>query len=373
MKRLGIVVSHPIQYYSPLFRYLAQYIDLVVFYCHNPSAEEIGKDGFGIKFKWDVDLLSGYKYVYLNNISSKPSLSSFSGCDTPDVGKVLQENNISHVVIIGWYLRSHIQALLQSKKAGIKVAVRGDSQLNPGEPVYKRILKKLFYRFLIRKYDALLYVGKRSKEYLLEYGAKESQLIFSPHAVDQSFWKKELPKSNDRVSDKVIFVWAGKFIDVKSPADAIEAFIGAYEKNNNIELWMIGSGALLESSRQLADKHPAIIFFGFKNQTELKGLLSKADFLLLTSYSETWGLIINECFSLGIPAIVSDACGASVDLIDNGKTGYKYKTGDISELQNVIEMALLTEQDSFKEGVKRKNEIYSYEGNKMAFMNFMNL
>lgn len=373
MKRLGIVVSHPIQYYSPLFRYLAQYIDLVVFYCHNPSEEEIGNDGFGIKFKWDVDLLSGYKYVYLKNISSRPSLSSFSGCDTPDVGKVLQEHNISHVVIIGWYLRSYIQALLQSKRAGIKVAVRGDSQLNPGEPVYKRIFKKLFYRFLIRKYNALLYVGERNKEYLLEYGARKSQLIFSPHAVDQSFWKREQSQSNARAGDKVIFVWAGKFIKVKRPEDAIEAFIGAYEKNNNIVLWMIGSGALLESSRQLADKHPAIIFFGFKNQTELKELLCKADFLLLTSYSETWGLIINECFSLGIPAIVSDACGASVDLIENGKTGYCYKTGDVKALQNSIEMASLRERGSFVEDLKRKNEIYSYEGNKKAFMNFMDL
>lgn len=372
--KLGIVVSHPIQYYSPLFRYLAKYIDLIVFYCHNPTEEQIGNDGFGIKFKWDVDLLSGYKYIYLNNVSDHPSLNSFSGCDTPDIGKVLKENNITHIVIIGWYLKSYIQALLQSKRAGIKVAVRGDSQLNPDEPVYKRILKKLFYGFLIRKYDALLYVGERNKKYLLEYGARESQLIFSPHAIDQSFWKKENADINTKVKSKVIFAWAAKFIEKKRPNDAIEAFKRAYEHNKNIELWMIGSGELMDSSMSLANKHPAIKFWGFKNQTELKALLSEIDYLLLTSdHRETWGLIVNECFSIEIPAIVSDACGVSADLIEDGKTGYCYKTGDINGLQNKISAAALCEPTLFKEGLKRKNEIYSYEGNKKVFMNFMNL
>ncbi|MBI2270818.1 MAG: glycosyltransferase family 4 protein [Bacteroidetes bacterium] len=374
MKRLGIVVSHPIQYYSPLFRYLAKYIDLVVFYCHNPSEEQIGSNGFGIKFKWDIDLLSGYKYIYLNNISAHPSLNSFSGCDTPDIGRVLKENSISHVVIIGWYLKSYIQALLQSKRSGIKVAVRGDSQLNPDDSIFKHIFKKIFYGFLIRKYDTLMYVGERNKKYLVEYGAQESQLIFSPHAVDQSFWKMDLSEINSKTENKLIFAWAAKFIEKKRPHDAIEAFKSAYDYNKNIELWMIGSGALLESCQLLADNHKAIKFWGFKNQTELKTLLSKSDFILLTSdHRETWGLIVNECFSMGIPAIVSEACGSSADLIEDGKTGYHYKTGDTKQLQERILAAALSDPASYTEGLKRKNEIYSYEWNKKAFMNFMNL
>lgn len=374
MKRLGIVVSHPIQYYSPLFRYLANYIDLVVFYCHNPSDEEIGKDGFGVKFKWDVDLLSGYKYIYLNNISSRPSLSSFSGCDTPEVGKALKDNGITHVVIIGWYLKSYIQALVQSKRAGIKVAVRGDSQLNPNEAFYKRILKKIFYPLLIRRYDAILYVGERNKNYLIEYGAKRSQLIFSPHAIDQSFWKQDLPESDGKSNGKIIYIWAAKFIEKKRPSDAINGFIGAHKQNPNIELWMIGAGELMESIRKIAHDHPAIKFMGFKNQTELKSLLNQVNFLLLTSdFGETWGLIVNECFSMGIPAIVSDACGASADLIDDGETGYNYSMGEVADLQNKILKISLCNPLTFIEGLKQKNEIYSYEENKKSFMQFMNL
>jgi len=373
MKRLGIVVSHPIQYYSPLFRYLAKHIDLVVFYCHNPSDEEIGQDGFGIKFKWDIDLLSGYKYIYLKNISTHPSLSKYAGCDTPEIGSVLKENGITHVVIIGWYLKSFIQALLQSKKAGIKVSVRGDSQLNPNEPFYKRLLKKNLYRFLIRKYDSLLYVGERNKKYLIEYGAKQSQLIFAPHAVDQSFWIPNSTECINQNKDNVIFIWAAKFIEKKRPFDAIEAFIAAHKHNPTIELWMIGSGELLEQAKKMAGNHNAIKFMGFKNQTELKSLLPQAHFLLLTSdFGETWGLIVNECFSMQLPAIVSDACGASEDLIEDGITGYKYKMGNVIDLQNKILKISVLHTSSFRKGLEQKNKIYSYEENTNAFKQFMN-
>ena len=79
MSKLAIIASHPIQYYAPLFKVLSKEIELKVFYCHNPSAEEIGKDGFGKAFEWDVDLLDGYEYEFLENHSKKPSLSDFNG------------------------------------------------------------------------------------------------------------------------------------------------------------------------------------------------------------------------------------------------------------------------------------------------------
>jgi len=374
MSRLGIVVSHPIQYYSPLFRYLAGSIDLVVLYCHNPTEDEIGRDGFGKKFSWDIDLLSGYSYVFLNNISKKPSLSKFKGCDTPEIGKAFVEHKITHVLILGWYLKSYLQALQQAKKLKLKVAVRGDSQINPGEAFYKRLIKKTLYRFLLRKYDTIFYVGKRNKEYLLAYGAKETQLIFSPHAIDQEFWQRKTDEARKMEHSKTIFIWIGKFISKKRPEDVVLAFIEVYKVNPETELWMIGSGSLLDSCISRAENHPGIQFLGFKNQEELKLIAAKADILLLCSdYGETWGLVVNECFSLGIPAIVSDACGVSADLIVNGKTGCTYPLGNITELEN--KMLLLIEKiknkTEFPQNIKEKNEIYSYEQNASAVKLFL--
>src|SRR5881396_2777986 len=89
--RLGILTSHPIQYQAPWFRALAKEVDLEVFFAHRPSAAEQGKAGFGVAFEWDVDLLSGYRYRFLKNLSNKPGVDRFSGCDTPGITGIIGE------------------------------------------------------------------------------------------------------------------------------------------------------------------------------------------------------------------------------------------------------------------------------------------
>jgi len=61
------VLSHPIQYQSPLLRRIAREpgLDLTVLYTSDFSVRGYKDTGFGIEMKWDVPLLDGYKYKYL--------------------------------------------------------------------------------------------------------------------------------------------------------------------------------------------------------------------------------------------------------------------------------------------------------------------
>ena len=64
--RIGFLVSHPIQYFTPIFRELAKQCDLTVFYAHRQTAEQQARSGFGVAFDWDVDLLAGYHSRFLH-------------------------------------------------------------------------------------------------------------------------------------------------------------------------------------------------------------------------------------------------------------------------------------------------------------------
>ena len=66
-KRIGFLVSHPIQYYAPIFRELAKRCDLTVYFAHQQTAEQQARAGFDVAFKWNVDLLSGYDGRFLVN------------------------------------------------------------------------------------------------------------------------------------------------------------------------------------------------------------------------------------------------------------------------------------------------------------------
>src|SRR3954471_15714862 len=95
--RLAVVTSHPIQYYAPIFRRLSMIVDLEVFYAHRATAYDQALSGFGIAFNWDVDLLSGYRYRFLNNVAKHPGTSEFSGCDTPDILAIIRAEKFDAV------------------------------------------------------------------------------------------------------------------------------------------------------------------------------------------------------------------------------------------------------------------------------------
>ena len=376
MKRLAIIVSHPIQYYAPLFTYLSKSMTLKVFYGFQPNPEQQGEEGFGEAFKWDLDLLKGYAYEFVENVSSQPSSAKFNGCDTPIIGERIHAFEASHVICFGWHLKMFRQALSYCKSYNIPVAVRGDSQIDPNQIWYKRLLKRVYYPFFLNQFDCFLSVGKRNQEYLRLHGVPEEKIIFSPHAVDQDFWKVELVPEEDKFK----FIWVAKFIGKKRPKDVIIAFtklLSDYpEFRNKLELKMVGTGELLNQCKKMASDIEQVKFLGFKNQKALRNEYANSDCLVLTSdYRETWGLVVNEAFAAGIPAIVSEACGCGPDLIDQF-TGLIYPTADIEALAAAMFQMLKRESDSeFQKkgtfGLQKKNEMYSFERNVNSFQEFI--
>src|SRR5438445_13605738 len=85
--KIGILSTHPIQYHSPWYRELASRleIDLTVYYCHRPTAQDQAAAGFGVAFEWDIPLLDGYQYEFLTSRSVGRDLWSVIGCDTPEI------------------------------------------------------------------------------------------------------------------------------------------------------------------------------------------------------------------------------------------------------------------------------------------------
>src|SRR5882672_4064322 len=182
--RLSIVASHPVQYHAPLFRILAERFELMVFFAHRATQDDQAQAGFGVGFDWDVDLVSGYEHLFLNNVAKKPSLELFSGCDTPEIGTRLAEARSDAVLVLGWHLKTYLQAAFAAKRSGRPLLVRGDSHLDTPRHPLKKAVKAAVYPTFLRLFDAALYVGERSRAYWRHYRYPETRLFFSPHCVD---------------------------------------------------------------------------------------------------------------------------------------------------------------------------------------------
>jgi glycosyltransferase involved in cell wall biosynthesis len=352
MRRLAIVASHPVQYQAPWFRALAARCDLTVFFCHKQDAAGQGLAGFGQAFEWDVPLLDGYRHEWLDNVSAAPGVDKFGGCDTPDIGRKLAAGHFDACVLNGWYLKSYLQALRACRAQGLPVMVRGDSQLGGPRPRLKAVLKHVPYRWMLRRFNAHLYVGQANLTYLRHFGVRPERLFFAPHCVDNERFATGADEARrsgaaSRLRDAwgataatTVFLYAGKLTTWKRPADFVEAVGVLARTGHDVRGVVVGSGPDEDAlrARAAADGIP-MVFDGFRNQTEMPARYAAGDGLIVPG-RETWGLVVNEAMAVGVPAIVSDAVGCAPDLIDEGRTGATYPLGAVSALaERMAELA----------------------------------
>jgi glycosyltransferase involved in cell wall biosynthesis len=368
--RIAVVTSHPIQYYAPIFRALDRRLDLQVFYAHRATPADQANAGFGTSFDWDVDLLSGYQSRFLKNVAKVPSTAGFFGCDTPDIGPAVRDGKFDAVLVIGWYLKSFIQAIVAAKRARIPVLVRGDSQLNHSSPGdLKKIVKSLSYPSALRVFDAALFVGQRSREYFERYRFPRERLFFSPHCVDTEWFAARssaeagamLRKQVGIDGDEKVVLFAGKLLPFKRPLDVIDAAGRLQRQGQKLTLMVAGAGPLQEAMRECAlENGVKLVLLGFKNQTEMPGCYAASDVLVLPSTKrETWGLVANEALACGRPIIVSDAVGCAPDLAMDGAAGRVFPLGDIDRLAESIAGMLRTPPSA--QQIAERSQEYSIE------------
>ncbi len=343
--RLAVVISHPIQYYSPIFRELAKQCDLHVFYGMQLSDELQGEGGFGHEFQWDTDLLFGYQSTTMRNVAKKPSTTEFRGCDTPDIFHHLREGNFDVVLILGWYLKSYVQALAASKKLRVPTLIRGDSTLEMPRSRLKRLAKKAIYPIFLRLFDGALYVGQKSRNFYTYYKYPSDRLHFSPHCVDNDWFAGRATETQrDRLRGELgisptafVVLLAGKLIPLKRPLDALNALARCRVDGRDVELLVAGSGELQNAIElRAAVAGLPVHLLGFQNQTEMPVAYAAADALILPSSTESWGLVANEALASGTPIVVSNACGCAPDLAADGSVGRVSTVGDIFELSCAI-------------------------------------
>ena len=355
-KRIIFLLSHPIQYFSPLFQLMAKddEIDLLVLYCSDENVKGHIDKGFGVEVKWDIPLLEGYNYKFLKNNSWKPSIfSGFFGLMNFEIFKVLKNERGSYLVIHGWNYLTHLLTIVYGKFKRLKVCIRGDNTYKQEILKNKKLLflKKIFLGNSLFKFiDYFLYVGVQNKKFYELYNVPEHKLIFTPHAVDNDRFRDEYEKyKNDKYTlrkklglpaDKIIILTAGKYTPVKQPILLLKAYKSL--NSDSTALVFLGDGELRNEMEKFIETNNLkdVYLTGFKNQSEVGKYYATADIFVLPSKSETWGLAVNEAMNFGLPIIVSDQVGCLDDLVINGKNGYSFTNNENIELKEIFKKIL---------------------------------
>jgi len=378
-KKLAVVTTHPIQYHAPLYALLEQrgLIDIKVFYTWGESVLQDKFDpGFGKVIEWDIPLLKGYSYEFVENIAEDKGSHHFQGIINPGLIEAVDQYRPDAVLVYGWSFHSHLR-LMRHYKGKLPVIFRGDSTLLDKSGFLQGLKRKLFLTWLYRYIDKALYVGKANYDYFRYASVPQKKLVFGPHAIDNTRFTCADAECKEKACDyrkhlniahdDAVFLFAGKFEPKKAPGQLLQAFTEA-GLPARVHLLMAGNGPLEKVLKEKYGSHPQVHFIEFQNQASMPALYEMADVFVLPSVGpgETWGLAVNEAMANGKPVIVSDACGCAGDLVDNGVNGFACKAGNLSSLQNVLLSMIGLEPEWTRMGKASKDIIQRYSLENLA-------
>ncbi len=318
MKRLAILSTHPIQYNAPLFRMLHEddSIELHVFFSKTWDQVKFDPD-FQREVVWDIPITEGY-------LHSTHDASKKAG--KQDLERTISNFGPDALLVYGWNFPGHM-AMMRKFHGSVPIWFRGDSHLLNPLPFWKKTLRRLTLHWVYQHVDIAFPVGKANAEYYLWSGLSKNQLISAPHAVDNNFWERNEHERSEKArtwrkelgipQDAAIIGFAGKLEPLKQVGHLIQAAMSTAEAH----LVIAGSGPLEKPLKEQAREFDRTHFVGFVNQSDMPTFYRMVDILALVSYSETWGLCINEALASGARCFLSDRVGCHLDVLSVAERG----------------------------------------------------
>jgi glycosyltransferase involved in cell wall biosynthesis len=327
--RLAIIVSHPVQYFVPLYQRLARRSDVAikVFFTWHVGQAAVEDRGFQQPVAWDIPLTEGYPFELVPNTSARPGTHGFFGLRNPALIERVTSWQPDVVYITGWAWLSHLQALHTLALRRVPTLFRGDSHLLDGKSSGVRgLIKRTVLRRVFSWPAGFLAVGSANAEYYEYFGVDAVRLYRCVHSIDVTRFarpadalEREARDWRARLgiaSDQKVLLFAGKFEPKKRPVQLMEAVLRLGD--DNIVLVLVGAGELKPEIERISAAHPKRFrVLPFQNQSRMPVVYRLGDlFALFSSHDETWGLAVNEALACGRPVLVSDRVGCAADVVD---------------------------------------------------------
>ncbi len=325
-------------------------IDLNVYFCSRQALNgRLLYEAFRVTDgNWGINLLKGYKYKILRNYSPrKPTFGRTKLFSHVNLGicAEIRKKRYDAVIITMWNDITYWIAAITCKLLRIPFLFAGDSTIltEENKPLWKRKLKQyLLGELLFPMASGCLYRSELNRQFYRYYGVPDDRLFFYPLSVDYERYftlYQRLRKERGRIraeeglsDDTFVILFVGRLSEEKRPFDLLRAYQKVESPNK--ALLIVGDGKLKRDIESYIKYEGAqdVHLLGFKPRPEVPKFYIMADVLVLPSSYEPHGDVVKEGMCFGLPVIVSDKVGASVDLVKHDENGFIYPCGDTEAL-----------------------------------------
>jgi glycosyltransferase involved in cell wall biosynthesis len=297
-----IVTNLPAFYKINLYNKLAKKIKIKVIFMSASSS--IRADDFS-----KGDMQFEHEFLSANNYEKRNKLLSFIKTTV-----ILATCKYKRIVFPGWELAELIPLmfLLPTKKNGL---ILESSIVETKSSGLLWFLKKLIMKNMGHAFPS----GELQEEILQR--AHYSGVVHITHGVGIPSRIDERTFGSNVLPSVFKYLYVGRVSAEKNLTFLVRMF-----NENGKKLTIAGNGPLLNELKLLAQSN--ITFLGYVNNIELADVYKRHAIFVLPSYSEPWGLVVDEALWFGLPVVVSCNVGCSEDLVVKPNTGTVFEVDD---------------------------------------------
>jgi len=167
--------------------------------------------------------------------------------------------------------------------------------------IYYFISQGLLLSFFKKFTDLVLVSNEYDRKKLIKKGFNPERVLVSPGAIDSKI--VEEIKSREKIYEAC---YVGRFHSQKGFIDLIEIWKRVADKVPGAKLIVIGYDINLQKIKDKVKKaglYGDIVFKGFVGGIEKYALIKQAKLALVPSYYESFGMVILEALSCGVPVV----------------------------------------------------------------------
>lgn len=240
-------------------------------------------------------LLEGFKAIKILYLKRYLNIKTIKNIDSD----YIITTRMFHNKLVGKYANENI----------VKIATEHNYHENNMKYVSK-LLKSL------DNFDYFITVSKELYDYYVDK-VSNAEVIYISNILDFVPNKKSPLKDNNIVS-------VGRFSKEKCFDDLIDVFKKVNDAVSDTKLYLIGSGDQKDIIKKKVKEYgltEKVILPGFLPQKDIEKYYLKSKIYVMTSRTESFGLVLIEAMSYGLPCIAFDCASGAREIInkDNGK------------------------------------------------------
>lgn len=185
-----------------------------------------------------------------------------------------------------------------------------------------------------RKLDTLVLVSRDLTEFYKEkLSSTNCQCVYIPNIIDT------IPKEVSPLTEKR-FVSVGRLSPEKGYIDLLKIYERLVKHDPTWHLDIVGDGKEFSKLQEFAKLHrlqKKVTFHGFQKKEYIDDLLHRSSIYLMTSHTESFGIVLLEAMSHGLPCVAFDSAEGAREIIEDQKSGFLIKHRDFDQYERAVE------------------------------------